>query len=74
MLVDWIRPLLGRPLVTSPPSSRVARGATPDLLPAAVYSDEAVDHVVVTVDRAGADLVRRGWGEQRRRVAGEQRR
>ncbi|WP_102509041.1 Vms1/Ankzf1 family peptidyl-tRNA hydrolase [Sanguibacter massiliensis] len=58
--VDGI--LVDRPLVTSPPSSRVARGATPDLLPAAVYSDEAVDHVVVTVDRAGADLVRRGWG------------
>lgn len=54
--------LVDRPLVAAPVVSRVARGATPDLLPAAVYSDESVDHVIVTVDRAGADLVRRGWG------------
>lgn len=54
--------LVDRPLAAAPTTSRVARGATPDLLPAAVYSDEAVDHVVVTLDRAGADLVRRGWG------------
>ncbi|QIK83191.1 hypothetical protein [Sanguibacter sp. HDW7] len=54
--------LVDRPLVAAPVVSRVARGATPDLLPAAVYSDESVDHVVVTVDRAGADLLRRGWG------------
>ncbi|MGP7960699.1 baeRF2 domain-containing protein [Sanguibacter sp. A247] len=58
--VDGI--LVDRPLVAAPPISRVARGATPDLLPAAVYSDEAVDHVVVTVDRTGADLTRTGWG------------
>lgn len=54
--------LVDRPLVAAPVISRVARGATPDLLPAAVYSDESVDHVIVTVDRAGADLLRRGWG------------
>lgn len=54
--------LVDRALIAAPPVSRVARGATPDLLPAAVYSDESVDHVTVTVDRAGADLVRIGWG------------
>jgi len=54
--------LVDRALAAPPAVSRAARGATPDLLPAAVFTDETVDHVVVTADRAGADLVRHGWG------------
>lgn len=54
--------LVDRTLTTAPTSSSAVHGPVPDLLPAARYNDEVVDHIVARVDRSGADLVRRHWG------------
>lgn len=54
--------LVDRVVRRAPTTSTATRGPVPDLLHAAIYADENVDHVVALVDRTGADLVRQGWG------------
>jgi len=54
--------LVDRLVRVAPVTSTATRGPVPELLLASLYGDENVDHVVVLVDRTGADIVRQGWG------------